>query len=239
MARIFLSAIALVIANLIVGSISVSLGLILAVVLIVMVAVTLGLFAALGLSTTLEKVGWLTPGWTDTKILGLRRWAKEKWHNLPTWYLEQKRRMIELLIETLKGKEEAADGIRIWKSVVAGLIFLLAIVLVRQNLNLSVGWSIAVVAVGSVFVAIPVLYFKGTGRPADDLRGPSGAFPANLFLTDEVTADPEEVKVALAELIRLRRTGRLKHLLDSPVLGDRDGKIEPTKETGQKTQDLM
>lgn len=216
MARVVLSAIAVIITNLIVGSISLSLGLIVAVILFAMILVALALFAALGLTTTMEKIGWLSPGWTDMKISSLKNWVKEKWRNLPSWYVKQKRRMIELLIETLQGKEESTNTVNIWKSAVIGLIILLAVVLVKQNFTLSVGWSIVVVALGSVFVAIPAMYIAGRGKPSEKTRAVAEPSVEKLPSLEEIDADPQELKEALRTLIRLQRSGRLKLLLESP-----------------------
>ncbi len=227
MARLFLSAIAIIVTNLIVGSISLSLGLILGVVLIFMVGVVLVLFAALGMSTTFEKVGWLRAGWTDDKILRLKRWAGEKWRNLPGWYIEQKRRMIELLIESLKGKEEEADSIKIWKSVVIGLVILLAIVLVKQNFQLSIGWSIVVVAIASVLVAVPALYITGKGVASTPPSSPPKR--ADIVPSPEsLDIDPDELREALRELIGLKRSGKLKLLGEASPLEPLRGDAAPT-----------
>lgn len=216
MARVVLSAIALIITNLIVGSISLSLGLIVAVILIAMILVALALFAALGLTTTMEKIGWLSPGWTDMKIAGLKNWVKEKWRNLPSWYIKQKRRMIELLIETLQGKEESTNTVNIWKSAVVGLIILLAVVLVKQSFSLSIGWSMVVVALGSAVVAIPVMYIAGRGKPSEKTRAVAEPSVEKLPALVEIDADPQELKEALRTLVQLQRSGRLKLLLESP-----------------------
>ncbi|MEW6140103.1 MAG: hypothetical protein AB1733_17910 [Thermodesulfobacteriota bacterium] len=227
MARLFLSAIAIIVTNLIVGSISLSLGLILGVVLIFMVGTVLVLFAALGMSTTLERVGWLKAGWTDDKILRLKSWAGEKWRNLPGWYVEQKRRMIELLIESLKGKEEAADSVKIWKSVVIGLVVLLAIVLVKQNFQLSIGWSIVVVAIGSVVVAVPALYITGKGIAST----PSSSPPKRVDIVpspESLDMDPDELREALRELIVLKKSGKLTLLGEASPLEPLSGEATPS-----------
>jgi hypothetical protein len=216
MGRVVLSAIALIITNLIVGSISLSLGLIVAVILIAMLLVALALFAALGLTTTMEKMGWLSPGWTDMKISAVKTWVKVKWHNLPSWYVKQKKRMIELLIETLHGKEESTETINIWKSAVIGLIILLAVVLVKQNLRLTVAWSMVVVAVGSVLVAIPAMYMAGRGKPAKRANLVGEPSAEQLLSPTEHEADPHELQEAFRTLIQLQRSGRLRLLLESP-----------------------
>lgn len=227
MARLFLSAIAIIVTNLIVGSISLSLGLILGVVLIFMVGAVLVLFAALGMSTTFEKVGWLRAGWTDDKILRLKRWAVEKWRNLPGWYIQQKRRIIELLIEALKGKEEDVDSIKIWKSVVIGLVILLAIVLVKQNFQLSIGWSIVVVAIGSVLVAVPALYITGKGIASVPSSSPPKL--ADIVPSPEsLGVDPDELREALRELVFLKRSGKLKIFGDALPPEPLSGETAPT-----------
>ena len=214
MERVILSAIVLIITNLILGSISLSLGLVVGVILAGVALVAVVFFALLGFCLMLERVGWLSQGWTDVKIDRLRNWAREKWHGMPTWYRSEKKRIIEMLIEMLRGRERAiGEPVKMWKWAAVGLIVLLAIVLVKYRLQLTTGWSLAVVAIGSLIVSAPIMYFTGlkTKLPAntDDGNEALTDFPA--FKAIEAT--PEEVSAALATLVELHRSGRLKALM--------------------------
>lgn len=221
--RFVLSAVVLIITNLIVGSISLSLSVIALVMLAGVLVLALVVFSLLGLCVVMEKMNWLSPGWTDTKIERLKAWAGRTWRETPSWYRDQKRRIIQMLIETLKEKEVPGQHgvVKMLKSAVVGLLVLLAIVLLRYSFNLSIGWSIAVVAVGCVIVAIPVLYVKSrypaSGRTEDE----TAPFPEIVPSAVEVGAESDELIAALKELVALHRAGRLTELLDkgrTPVL---------------------
>lgn len=216
MGRVFLSAIVLIITHLIVGSISLSLGLLVAIVLAGAFAVTIILFAVLGACHTFEKLGWVSPGWTDSKIVSLKNWAKLKWTNLPGWYKTEKKRIIEMLIETLKGRERAAEEVQIWKSAAVGLAVLFAVLLVKHSLRLSIGWSIGVVAVGSVLVAFPVLYVMARRSDRQALQiGDNVKVSPRTHPQYQEDSD-KETKEALKYLVELHRSGKLKSLLEEP-----------------------
>jgi hypothetical protein len=221
MGRVFLAAIVYLITNLIVGSISVSLGLIVMVILVGVLAVAIVLLSVLGFCIVLEKMGWVSPGWTDAKIDRLKAWAKQKWRNMPEWYREEKKRIIRMLIETLKGKgEETEDSLKIWKSVVTGLIVILAIVIVKHYFQVSVGWALAIVAIGSLLITFPVLYIMSRRQePSTSQEEPSVNLPAQpspkKIAAATVTSD--EMDEALQGLLELQRTGKLKQLLESPL----------------------
>lgn len=237
MGRVFLSAIVLIITNLIIGSISLSLGLIAVVLLVGALVIAILLFAVLGVCITMEKAGWLSPGWTDRKMTSLKDWTKRKWHDLPGWYKRSKKRIIEMLVETLQSEEQATEGIKIWKSAVIGLIILLAIILVKQALQLSIGWSIVIVAIGSVFVTVPVMYVMSGKQKSETPAVQSRPQSASLASTSDLRATDEELTEALKVLVELQRTGRLQRLLESPMpehsssdaipLGKRDADQEP------------
>ncbi len=131
--RVIVSAIVLVITNLIVGSISLSLGLLVAVTVSAVAVIGLILLAVLGFSVLLEKLGLVGPGWTDSRLERLKSWAMAKWRELPGWYESEKHRIIEMMVQRLKGKEaEAQNPGAAWKSIAMGLGFLLG-VLVGQT----------------------------------------------------------------------------------------------------------
>jgi hypothetical protein len=215
MERIILSAVVLIITNLILGSISLSLGLVVAIILVGVALIALVFFALLGICLMLEKVGWLSSGWTDSRIDRLRTWATRKWHAMPAWYASEKKRIIEMLIERLRGREKSVAGpVKMWKWAAVGLIVLLAIVLVKYRLNLTVGWSLTVVALGSLVISVPVMYFAG---PKGESNGGSTDVAHDgdpLRAVTGMDATPEEIRAALAALVELHRSGKLTALLE-------------------------
>lgn len=218
MGRVFLSAIVLIITNLIVGSISLSLGLILAAVLIGVLGIAIVLLAVLGSCIVLEKIGWVSTGWTDTKIEGVKHWAREKWRNMPEWYRNEKKRIISMLIERLKGKgEQAEDSVKIWKSVVSGLIILLAIVVVKHYFQTSIGWALVIVAVASLLITFPVLYIMSRRQSTKAAADPAPQPEVSLPTPSNTTAENDEMTEALQILMELHRSGKLQRLLDTAV----------------------
>jgi len=216
MARILLSAVVLIISNLIVGSISLSLGLIVAVLAAAVGVLMIALLAVLGFCVVLERMGWLSAGWTDTRIDRLKGWGNKKWQNMPGWYRAEKKKIIEMTIEILKGKEREADEpVRMWQWVVVGLTMLVALLLVRQTLHISVGWSIVVVAVGSAVLAIPVAYLSNrrsrVQAPGSNARTRT---PPSMQAENSPTGS-EEINEALKVLVELHRSGSLNRLLDA------------------------
>ncbi|MBI5568426.1 MAG: hypothetical protein HY914_00620 [Desulfomonile tiedjei] len=215
MERIILSAVVLIITNLILGSISLSLGLVVAIILAGVALIALVFFALLGFCLMLEKLGWLSSGWTESKIDRLRNWASRKWHEMPAWYASEKKRIIEMLIDRLRRRKRDVDApVKMWKWAAVGLIVLLAVVLVKYRLNLTVGWSLAVVALGSLVISVPVMYFTG---PKEESNGRAGGIAHQgdpLTAVTGMDATPEEIRAALATLVELHRSGRLSAMLE-------------------------
>ena len=215
MERIILSAVVLIITNLILGSISLSLGLVVAIILVGVALIAVVFFALLGFCLMLEKVGWLSSGWTDSRIDRLRNWATRKWHAMPAWYASEKKRIIEMLIERLRGSEKkVAAPVKMWKWAAVGLIVLLAIVLVKYRLNLTVGWSLTVVALGSLIISVPVMYFAGPRGESNNRSTDAAHVGDPLRAVTGMDATPEEIRAALATLVELHRSGTLTALLE-------------------------
>ncbi|MCA1960696.1 MAG: hypothetical protein LDL33_07860 [Desulfomonile sp.] len=212
--RFVLSAVVLIVTNLIVGSISLSLSVIAAVMLIGALVFALILLALLGMCVVMEKLNWLSAGWTDAKIERLKAWAGRTWRGMPLWYHEQKRRTIDMLIKMLKEKEapEPHGAVRMLKSAVAALTILLAIVLVKYSLNISVGWSIALVTVGCVIAAIPVVYVKNRYAANEPEETTGKPLPIELLSVEALGVKSDELITALQELLELHRSGRLREL---------------------------
>lgn len=218
--RFVLSAVVLIVTNLIVGSISLSLSLIAAVMLVGVLVVALVLLTLLGLCVALEKMNWLSAGWTDTRIERLKGWARRTWRGMPSWYREQKRRTIEMLVATLKDKEAPREqgAVKVLKSSVVALVILLAIVLVKYSFHLSVGWSIAIVGVGCVIAAIPIVYVQSRASSREPVETDRDSLPVGLPAS-AVDAGTDELTAALKELVALHRAGRLTELLQAPRSG--------------------
>jgi hypothetical protein len=121
-----------------------------------------------------------------------------------------------MLIETLKGREQAADEVKIWRSAAVGIAVLFVILLVKHTLHLTIGWSIAIVAVGSVFVAFPVMYVMS--RRSDQ----RSSFLGGKAEEEAVRLLPNQGKVngelreALQYLVELHRRGMLRRLVEAP-----------------------
>jgi len=227
-----LSAIVLIITNLIVGSISLSLGLVVALVLAGVGIVAVVLLALLGLCVILERVGWLSSGWTDKKIDNLKQWAARKWRDMPGWYGAEKQRIIEMVIQILRGKgKEAENPASTWKSVTIGLVLLLAIVLVKQTMHLTIGWSLVVVAVGSLAISVPVLYFRSPGDAGKNAKPETPGTVSTDLNALQIEATPEEIERALKALVELGRAGRLEAVLESKsdAVGKPDVPVDENK----------
>jgi hypothetical protein len=215
MHRVMLSAIVLIITNLIVGSISLSLGLVVAIVLAGVGLVAVVLLALLGLCVILERVGWLAPGWTDKKIDNLKQWAVRKWRDMPQWYRSEKQRIIEMVIQILRGKgKEAENPATTWRSVTIGLVLLLAIVLVKHTMHLTIGWSLVVVAIASLAISVPILYFRSPVDAGKNSKVETSGTVSTDPMALHIEATPEEIQAALKALVELGRAGRLEAILD-------------------------
>ena len=232
--RVIVSAIVLVITNLIVGSISLSLGLLVAVTVSAVAVIGLILLALLGFCVLLEKLGLVAPGWTDSRLERLKSWATAKWRELPGWYESEKHRIIEMMVQRLKGKEaEAQNPGAAWKSIAMGLGFLLGVLLVRQTLHLSMAWSIALVALASVLFSVVVLAvgYRVTQREDSDQKSvqivssPVEAYPA--------VPSPELMEL-WARFVILHRQGRLKDILEADLEGKGAGEGEGPESPGEK-----
>jgi len=237
--RFVLSAVVLIVTNLIVGSISLSLSLIAAVMLIGVLVVALVLLALLGMCVVMEKLNWLSVGWTDTKIERLKAWAGRTWREMPSWYRDQKRRTIDMLIKMLQDKEapEQRRPVKMLTSAVVALMILLAIVLAKYSLNLSVGWSIALVTVGCVIAAIPIVYVKGRYAESETTDTASELLTVAMPSAAGVGAESDELTAALQDLIALHRTGRLRELLATacaPSLSASRSEVDMPREGGEE-----
>ncbi len=223
--RVLVSAIVLVITNLIVGSISLSLGLLVAIMISAVAVIGLILLALLGFCVLLEKLGLVAPGWTDSRIDRLKTWALAKWRELPAWYKSEKHRIIEMMVQLLKGKEdEAKNPAAAWKSITLGLGFLLGVLVVRQTLHLSMAWSIGFVALGSILISVIVLSVSSRANPKEEADPQRVQVDSSPMETDLGIPSPELVEL-WAQFVILHRQGRLKDLLDADA--KKSMRIEP------------
>jgi hypothetical protein len=225
--RVILSVTALIITNLIVGSITLSLGVIVAIVLGGVAAVAVVLLAVVGFCTVLERAGWLRTGWSDEQIQRVRAWAMGTWQDMPAWFRREKRKILGLLIDMLKGRQEQPDtGTQGWKSIGIGLIIILAVVLAKHSLRISAGAAVLVVTVGALVIVLPALYFLNR-KSREDLaetppeKKPEVQRPAQVELpamARSSTALKDAAVIEMAEmldyLLRAYRTGQLRSLVE-------------------------
>ncbi|MFH0824208.1 MAG: hypothetical protein V2B18_15760, partial [Pseudomonadota bacterium] len=134
-----------------------------------------------------------------------------------------KKHIIDLMIESLKGREEKKkDPIKIWKAVAVGLIVLLLVVLVRQTLNLNTKSAVGAVAVGCLLLVVPAAFMlaRSKKKPEEaDAEAPlAGPAPLQALVTDAQSED--ETREALKVLLELHRSGRLR---DMGSAAKRDG----------------
>ncbi|MEW6348878.1 MAG: hypothetical protein AB1646_07420 [Thermodesulfobacteriota bacterium] len=213
--RVIISAIVLVITNLIVGSISLSLGLLVAVTISVIAVICLISLALLGFCVLLEKLGLVAPGWTDSRIERLKTWALARWRELPAWYKSEKHRIIDMMVQLLKGKEdEAQNPGAAWKSIALGLGFLFGVLVVRQTLHLSIGWSVGFVALASILISVSVLYVSARVSPKQKTNEEPAHADLRPVEPDPAVPSPE-VLALWTQFLILHRQGRLKDLLDA------------------------
>ena len=237
--RVIISTIVLVITNLIVGSISLSLGLLVAATVAAVAVISLILLALLGLCVLFEKLGLVAPGSTDSRLERLRNWVTTKWRGLPGWYKSEKQRIIEMMVQRLRGKETEADKPEAaWKSIALGAGFLLGVLIVRQTLHLSLAWSIGILASGCLLVSVLVLYVRSRFNPPEpvgldltdvglrSVKTVSGSQSQNLEATQAVpgfAVPSPEVLELWTIFVSLYQQGRLNDLLAAASEETREG----------------
>jgi protein-S-isoprenylcysteine O-methyltransferase Ste14 len=222
LSRFILSAIVLIITNLIVGSISLSLGLMVTVGLAAVAVVSVALLTLLGFAVAMERMNWVRRGWTDAKIDRVKAWLNTTREAMPDWYARQRTRILDLLIEALKQREtRPPDSARLatMKFIVVGLLALLSVTLLRHSAGLSVGWALALTAFGALIVSVPIMRFRSnrlhteTDRPrrtgeSPEVRGPREALVGQ--------GDLNENAEAWQTILALHRSGKLRRLLEEP-----------------------
>jgi hypothetical protein len=232
--RMILSAIVLIITNLIVGSISLSLGLIVTVVLMAVLAVALALLTLLGFAVAMERMNWVRQGWTDAKIDRVKAWATRSRDAMPDWYRIQKRRILDLLIEALKEREtRPPESARLTalKSIVAGLLVLLSVTLLTHSVGMTVGWSLGLTAFGALVLSVPLMHIRSRmSQKGPEAQTEMREAPAQREGSPRRGESEEDAEVWRA-ILALHRSGRLEQLLEeAPTAPVTPTSIKPVPE---------
>lgn len=184
------SLIGLIIAKLAMGGISLSLTLIAIVLLAGMAVLAVFALAVCGACFILERIGWLARGWTDRKLDQIKHWARSCPHKIGSWKKDIKRQIIEYLRDEDEREEDPlATRIKVLQAIVVGLSILVAVLLVKYYVNLSLWLAVAVVAaaVGTIFLAGYYLLSILSGSEPDEQAQTE---------TAQAVADPEVVRTA-------------------------------------------
>jgi hypothetical protein len=168
--RQLLSVMGLIMAQLVFGGISLSLGVMVGVLLLGVAIIVLLALAACGFCFILERLGLVAAGWTDEQLQRLKVWAKGSPQMITLWKDSIKKEIRDYLEDRPDTTEQRLiNRIKRLQVIVIMQAIVIAILLVMQTTSLSVrGAILVVVALGAV-IAVATLYMTNA---APELREP-------------------------------------------------------------------
>lgn len=170
--RPILSALGIIVANIILGTISVSLTVVALFLLGGIAIIVLISLAFIGLFFILEKIGLLKHGWTETKVHALWEWAKSSPEAIRLWKEDIKRQIIEYLKRRKPGEDDEVsrlkEEIERLRAIVIALLILVAILLVQRATELSFWWATAIVATAGALITVISISLKAREPGLED-----------------------------------------------------------------------
>lgn len=180
--RQLLSVMGLIMAQLVFGGISLSLGLMVGVLLLGVAIIVVAALAACGLGFILERLSLVPHGWTDEKLKQLKAWAKGSPHMISNWKDGIKREIRDYLEDKPDTEEQRLiNQIKKLQVVVIMEAIVIAILLVMHTTNLSVRAAIVVVVLLGAVLSVGLMYFMNLVPKEDDR-------PQAIVIAEEGTA---------------------------------------------------
>jgi hypothetical protein len=157
--RQLLSVMGLIMAQLVFGGISLSLGVMVGVLLLGVAIVVVLALAACGCCFILERLGLVPAGWTDERFRRLKAWAKGSPKMISVWKDSIKKEIRDYLQEKPDTEEQRLiNRIKRLQAVVIMQSIVIAILLVMHSTSLSVRGAILVVVGLGAVMAVAALY---------------------------------------------------------------------------------
>ncbi len=158
--RQILGVMGIIMAQLVFGGISISLGLMVGVLLLGVVIIVLVALAACGLCFILERLHLIPHGWTDERLKHLKSWAKGSPHMITVWKDGIKKEIRDYLEDKPDSEEQRLlNRIKKLQVVVIMETIIIAILLVMHTTQLSVRAAIVVVVVFGAVLSVGMIYF--------------------------------------------------------------------------------
>jgi hypothetical protein len=167
--RQLLGVMGLIMAQLVFGGISLSLGLMVGVLLLGVVIIVLVALAACGLCFILERLKLVPHGWTDDRLQRLKIWAKGSPRMISTWKDGIKREIREYLEDKPDTEEHRLlNQVKKLQVVVIMEAIVIAILLVMHTTHLSVRAAIVVVVLVGAVLSVTLMYFMNLVPQEED-----------------------------------------------------------------------
>jgi hypothetical protein len=158
--RQILSVMGLIMAQLVFGGISLSLGLMVGVLLLGVVIIVLVALAACGFCFILERLKLVPHGWTDEKLKQLKAWAKGSPRMISSWKDGIKSEIRDYLEDKPDTQEQRlVNQVKKLQVVIIMEAIVIAILLVMHMTQLSVRAAIVVVVLVGAVISVCLMYF--------------------------------------------------------------------------------
>jgi hypothetical protein len=158
--RQILGVMGVIMAQLVFGGISLSLGLMVGVLLLGVTIIVLVALAACGLCFILERLHLVEHGWTDERLRRLKVWAKGSPQMITVWKDGIKKEIRDYLEDKPDTEEHRlVNRIKQLQVVVIMQTIVIAILLVMQTTHLSLKAAIVLVIVLGAVLAVGIIYF--------------------------------------------------------------------------------
>ena len=173
--RQLLGVMGLIMAQLVFGGISLSLGLMVGVLLLGVVIIGLVALAACGMCFILERLNLIRHGWTDERLKQLKVWAKGSPRMIGAWKDGIKKEIRDYLEDKPDTEEQRlVNQVKKLQVVIIMEAIVIAILLVMHTTQLSVRAAIVVVVLVGAVISVALMYFMNlVPQETDRLEAPA------------------------------------------------------------------